>query len=58
MGDRCVAFVERGMGGVKRLEFDAFPLERGWDYIYQNDDIQGSEGDMGNSRSSFNSFHS
>lgn len=36
--------VERGMGSVKRLEFDALPREGGWDYIYLNDDVQGSEG--------------
>jgi hypothetical protein len=34
------------MGSVKRLEFDALPRVGGWDYIYLNDDIQGSEGDM------------
>jgi hypothetical protein len=38
--------VERGMGSVKRLEFDTLPRVGGWDYIYLNDDIQGSEGDM------------
>jgi hypothetical protein len=31
---------------MNRLEFDALPRERGWDYIYLNDDVQGSEGDM------------
>ena len=36
--------VERGMGSVKRLEFGALPREGGWDYIYLNDDVQGSEG--------------
>jgi hypothetical protein len=38
--------VERGMGTMNRLEFDTLPRERGWDYIYLNDDVQGSEGDM------------
>jgi hypothetical protein len=28
------------------LEFDTLPCEGGWDYIYLNDDVQGSEGDM------------
>ena len=32
------------MGSVKRLEFDALPREGVWDYIYLNDDVQGSEG--------------
>lgn len=34
------------MDSVKSLEFDALPREGGWDYIYLNDDVQGSEGDM------------
>jgi hypothetical protein len=34
------------MGSVKRLEFDTLPRVGGGDYIYLNDDIQGSEGDM------------
>ena len=40
----CLGSVERGMGSMKRLEFDALPREGGWDYIYLNDDVQGSEG--------------
>jgi hypothetical protein len=35
---------------VKRLEFYTLPREGGWDYIYLNDDVQGSEGDMRNKR--------
>jgi hypothetical protein len=34
------------MGSVKRLEFDTLPREGGKDYIYLNDVVQGSEGDM------------
>ena len=36
--------IERGMCSVKRLEFDALPREGGWDYIYLNDNVQGSKG--------------
>jgi hypothetical protein len=38
--------IERGMGSVKRLEFDALPREGGWDYIYLNDNVQGSKGSV------------
>ena len=34
--------VERGIGSVKRLEFHTLPREGGWDYIYLNDNVQGS----------------
>ena len=34
------------MGSVKRLDFDTLPREGGQDYIYLNDDVQGSEGSM------------
>ena len=42
------------MGSVKRLEFDALPHKGGWDYIYLNDDIQGSKEAGEISGSSFN----
>jgi hypothetical protein len=34
--------VERGIGSVKRLELHSLPREGGWDYIYLNDNVQGS----------------
>jgi hypothetical protein len=34
--------VERGIGSVKRLKFHTLPREGGWDYIYLNDNVQGS----------------
>jgi hypothetical protein len=33
---------------VNRLEFDTLARKGGWDYIYSNDDVQGSEVDMCN----------
>jgi hypothetical protein len=38
----AIPSVERGIGSVKRLEFHALPREGGWDYIYLNDNVQGS----------------
>lgn len=38
--------VKRGMSSVKKFEFDVLPQEGGWDYIYLNDEVQGSGEDM------------